>query len=80
MGIDHLEPVGDDERYGPSRDDVPDEEPAPISSSPDGSASDREPVPYEQWSKAELYERAQQIGIVGRSSMSKSELITALRS
>jgi len=36
-------------------------------------------TPYEQWSKAELYERAQELEIEGRSGMSKSELITALR-
>ncbi|HEY9290132.1 MAG TPA: Rho termination factor N-terminal domain-containing protein [Microlunatus sp.] len=34
---------------------------------------------YDDWSKSELYKRAQEIGIDGRSSMSKSELISALR-
>jgi gas vesicle protein len=37
-------------------------------------------TPYEQWSKSELYERAQELDIDGRSSMSKRELIDALRS
>lgn len=37
-------------------------------------------TPYEQWSKAELYERAQELDIDGRSGMSKGELIDALRS
>ena len=36
--------------------------------------------PYEDWSKDELYERAQEIGIEGRSDMDKDELIKALRS
>ncbi|ADM10072.1 hypothetical protein PB2503_10099 [Parvularcula bermudensis HTCC2503] len=36
--------------------------------------------PYEEWTKDDLYERAQEIGINGRSSMDKDELITALRS
>ncbi|WP_425070930.1 DUF7218 family protein [Sagittula sp. S175] len=36
--------------------------------------------PYEEWTKDELYERAQEIGIDGRSKMDKSELIEALRS
>ena len=36
-------------------------------------------TPYEQWSKAELYERAQELDIDGRSSMSKQQLIKALR-
>lgn len=35
---------------------------------------------YANWSKDELYERAQELEIDGRSSMSKKELITALRS
>jgi hypothetical protein len=34
---------------------------------------------YDDWSKDQLYRRAQEIGIEGRSSMSKSELIKALR-
>lgn len=37
-------------------------------------------TPYEQWSKADLYERAQELDIDGRSTMSKKQLITALRS
>ena len=36
-------------------------------------------TPYEQWSKAELYERAQELDLDGRSSMSKQQLIKALR-
>ena len=35
--------------------------------------------PYEEWTKDELYERAQEIGIEGRSDMDKDELIEALR-
>jgi hypothetical protein len=34
---------------------------------------------YEDMSKKELYDRAKRVGIDGRSSMSKSELISALR-
>lgn len=34
---------------------------------------------YEERTKEELYERAQELGIEGRSKMSKSELISALR-
>lgn len=34
---------------------------------------------YEDRSKKELYDKAKQVGIEGRSSMSKSELISALR-
>ena len=35
--------------------------------------------PYEEWSKDDLYDRAQEIGIEGRSDMDKDELIAALR-
>jgi hypothetical protein len=34
---------------------------------------------YEEWTKKELVERAREIGIKGRSSMSKPQLISALR-
>lgn len=36
--------------------------------------------PYEDWTKSDLYEQAKTIGIDGRSSMKKDELISALRS
>ena len=35
--------------------------------------------PYEQWTLEALYERAQEIGIDGRSGMNKDQLIRALR-
>jgi hypothetical protein len=34
---------------------------------------------YEDWSKQDLVRRAREIGIKGRSTMSKAELIKALR-
>lgn len=34
---------------------------------------------YEDWSKSDLMERAKEIGIEGRSTMDKDELIDALR-
>jgi hypothetical protein len=36
-------------------------------------------TPYEQWTKAELVERAKGLGIVGPTRMSKADLIAALR-
>lgn len=34
---------------------------------------------YEDWTKDELYERAQELDVEGRSEMTKDELIEALR-
>ena len=34
---------------------------------------------YEDWTKDDLYDRAKEIGINGRSEMNKAELIDALR-
>lgn len=36
-------------------------------------------TPYEQWTKTQLMERAQEMGVHGRATMSKTELINALR-
>ncbi len=35
---------------------------------------------YDEWNKDDLYQQARKVGIDGRSQMSKSELIDALRS
>ena len=34
---------------------------------------------YEDWAKKDLYEKAKEVGIEGRSSMDKKELMSALR-
>jgi hypothetical protein len=34
---------------------------------------------YEEWPKGDLYDKAKEVGIEGRSRMTKSELINALR-
>lgn len=34
---------------------------------------------YEKWTKEELYDKAREVGIEGRSDMEKEELIEALR-
>jgi hypothetical protein len=36
--------------------------------------------PYEEWTKDELLQRARELEIEGRSTMSKDELVKALRS
>jgi hypothetical protein len=35
--------------------------------------------PYEDWTRGELYDKAKEVGIEGRSKMNKSSLIDALR-
>jgi hypothetical protein len=47
-----------------------------IESVEEGPGSGR---PYEQWTKAELVERAKELRIVGPTRMSKADLIVALR-
>jgi hypothetical protein len=49
---------------------------SPGASSAPGAARAR---PYACWSKQDLHKRAREIGIEGRSSMSKAQLIDALR-
>ncbi len=44
------------------------------------SGSNHPSGPYESWTKDELYERAQELDIDGRSQMNKDELVRALRS
>lgn len=81
MAKDHGKSIKDDEQYEALRDDgMSKQKAARIANSPGASERGGESDPYEEWTKAELYERAQEIGIDGRSSMSKSELISALRS
>ena len=36
-------------------------------------------APYEEWSKDDLYDRAKELEIEGRSEMTKDKLISALR-
>ena len=48
----------------------------------DTSAAAEQPgsgVPYEQWTKAELLERARELGVEGRTGLNKAQLIKALR-
>lgn len=56
--------VSESERLADAVDDKAD-------TSPDG--------PYESWTKNELYDRAQELDIEGRSTMSKQQLVKALR-
>ena len=79
---DHGPSIKDDEQYEALREDgMSKEKAARIANTPRRSAGKRggSSPPYEEWTKDELYEKAQQVGIAGRSSMDKKELISALR-
>ncbi|MDC7999488.1 Rho termination factor N-terminal domain-containing protein [Aequorivita todarodis] len=52
---------------------------ARIANTPDAGKKGGKAKPYEEWTKAELYEQAKHVGIEGRSKMKKKELIHALR-
>jgi hypothetical protein len=80
---DHGPSVQDDERYEALRRQGASKEKAARIANTDATAAGKRggsSPPYEEWTKDELYGRAQEIGIEGRSTMTKDELIDALRS
>lgn len=82
MAKDHGPSIKDDEQYEALRDEgMSKEKAARIANTPRDEAGRRggEAAPYEEWTIDELQERAGEIGIEGRSSMDKDELIEALR-
>lgn len=81
MAKDHGPSIENDEQYEALRDDGMSKSKAAAIANADG-ASKRggESSPYEEWSKDELYARAQELDVRGRSDMATDELIAALRS
>ncbi len=74
--------IKDPERYEALRDDgASKEKAARIANTDPHQAGKRggESGSYEDWSKDDLEQRAKEIGIEGRSNMTKDELIDALR-
>lgn len=55
------------------------EKAARIANSPDSGKKGGKAAQYEDRSKDDLYKKAKEVGIKGRSKMSKQELIKALR-
>ena len=82
MAKDHGSSIKNDEQYEELRDQGYSEEKAArianADSSQEGHKGGKHP-PYEEWTKDELYDKAQDVGIEGRSEMTKDELIDALR-
>lgn len=77
--------IKDEDTYEALRDDGYSKEAAArianaqASDEQDPSAKGGKAPPYEEWTRDELYERAQELEIEGRSDMTKDELIAALR-
>ena len=84
-GSDHGPSVKDDEAYEALREDGASKQKAAAianaQANPDMHPSEKggHAKPYEEWTKDDLYDRAQDLGVEGRSDMSKDELIDALR-
>ena len=82
MTKNHGSSIKDDERYEALRDKgYSKEKSARIANTQASAAGHRggKSPKYEEWTKDRLYDRAREVGIEGRSKMSKSELIDALR-
>ena len=82
MAKDHGSSIKDDEQYEALRDDGMSKEKAARIANSDRSETGEKggsSPKYEDWTKDDLYEKAQDVGIEGRSDMDKGELIDALR-
>lgn len=82
MPKDKRPSIKDEERYEAlRREGASKEKAARIANTPAGEAGRRggKAAKYEEWTKNELYDKAKDIGIDGRSKMTKKELISALR-
>ncbi len=82
MAKDHGSSIKDDEQYEALRaDGMSKEKAARIANSDRSSTATKggSARPYEDWKKDDLYDKAKEVGIDGRSDMDKSELIDALR-
>lgn len=77
MNKDHGPSIKNDEQYEALRDQGYSKEKAARIANADNP--DHNSTPYEERTKEELYDLAQDLDIEGRSSMNKEELIEALR-
>ena len=82
MAKDHGPSIKDDEQYEALREDgMSKEKAARIANSDRATTAEKggSSPAYEEWTKDDLYDRAKEVGIDGRSDMTKDELIDALR-
>lgn len=80
MAKDHGSQIKNDEKYEALRDKgMSKEKAARIANTRNSGKKGGKADKYEDRSKEELYKKAKEVGIKGRSDMSKKELINALR-
>lgn len=80
MTKDHGPQIKNDEKYEALRKDgMSKTKAARIANTPDSGKKGGKAEGYEDRSKQELYDKAKEVGIEGRSKMTKKELISALR-
>lgn len=74
--------IEDEKRYEALREEgMSKEKAARIANSPARSTAQKggRSAKYEEWTKDDLYDKAKEVGIPGRSKMAKGELFDALR-
>ncbi|MFD1788872.1 Rho termination factor N-terminal domain-containing protein [Sphingomonas floccifaciens] len=80
MAKDHGAQIKDDKLYEDLRDEgMSKEKAARIANAKAAGTLDHDSSHLEDRTKAELYDEAKEIGIEGRSDMSKDELVKAIR-
>ena len=80
MASDHGPSIKNDAQYEALRDEgMSKEKAARIANSDDAGKKGGRASTYEDRTKDELYQKAKEVGIDGRSTMNKKELIEALR-
>jgi len=80
MAKDHGPQIKNDEQYEELRyEGMSKEKAARIANDPNSGKKGGNAEKYEERTKEELYEKAKEIGIEGRSEMTKEQLIKALR-
>lgn len=82
MAKDHGNSIKNDEQYESLREEGMSKEKAARIANSDSTKTGKKGgsnPPYEEWTVDELYNKAQEVDIEGRSDMNKDELIRALR-